>query len=221
MIKTWEDLPFWQSGEWQVIQERLDDYDRSHTLYNPRRDVLFAALDTCPYSDCRVCILGQDPYPDHDQATGLAFSVPKGSKKLPPTLQNILKEYQDDLGNPQPDHGDLSVWAKQGVLLWNVIPTCEDGKASSHRSWDEWYLLTNQIIEALSNKGIVFGLLGGFARSYAKHIDRDANEVVETAHPSPIAVATKASNPFNGSRFFSTINDKLVGMKLEPIEWRL
>jgi uracil-DNA glycosylase len=221
MITTWDDLPFWQSGEWQVIEERLDELDKHHTLYNPRRDLLFAALDACPYSDCRVAILGQDPYPHHDMAMGLAFSVPRTCEKHPPTLQNLLKEYSDDLGLPVPNHGDLSVWAEQGVLLWNAIPSCEDGKASSHRSWPEWDVLTQQIVEALSDKGIVFGLLGGHARAYAKFIDREANEIVETAHPSPLAVATKAKDPFLGSRFFSTINDKLIGMKLTPIEWRL
>lgn len=221
-IEQWDDLPFWQSGEWQVIQERLDDLDKSRTLYNPDRSLLFAALDACSYSDCRVCIIGQDPYPDHDMATGLAFSLPKSTKKYPPSLQNILKEYQDDLGLPLPDSGDLSLWTQQGVLLWNAIPSCEDGKPGSHRNWPEWDYLTQQIVEALSYKGIVFCLWGGFARAYVKYIDRDANEIIESAHPSPLSVLNKnARNPFFGSRPFSTINDKLVAMKLGTIEWRL
>lgn len=221
-MKTWDDLPFWQSGEWQVIQERLDDMDGKGELYNPKRELLFAALDATPYLSTRVCILGQDPYPEHDLATGLAFSVPKGSKKHPPTLQNILKEYKDDLGIDEPASGDLSVWAEQGVLLWNAIPTCRDGKASSHRYWNEWDYLTQEIIEALSNKGIVFCLWGSLARSYVKYIDRDANEIIESAHPSPLAAMQKnPSNPFFGSRPFSTINIKMKEMHLGTIEWRL
>lgn len=223
MIKQWDDLPFWHSGEWQVIQERLDDLEKAKRSYSPRRELLFSALDACPYSDVRACIMGQDPYPDPGHATGLAFSVPRKLDKLPLTLQNILKEYQHDLGyDDPPKHGDLSTWAKQGVLLWNAVPSCEAGKPGSHRPWCEWDMLTQQIVEALSDKGIVFGLLGGYARAYKKFIDMDCNEVVETAHPSPLAVNNKKStDPFMGSRFFSTINAKLCGLKLEPVEWRL
>lgn len=222
MINTWDELPFWQSGEWQVIQERLDDMDKRRELYNPKRELLFAALDACPYSSVRCCILGQDPYPDHDMATGLAFSVPSTSKKYPPTLQNILTEYKNDLGLDMPTCGDLSVWAKQGVLLWNAIPSCADGKAASHRNWFEWDYLTQQIVDSLSLKGIVFCLWGGFARSFANRIDREANEIIESAHPSPLSTnQKKQSNPFFGSRPFSTINIKMKEMHLGNIEWRL
>lgn len=222
MIDTWDDLPFWQSGEWQVIQERLDDLDVSKTDYSPRRELLFAALDACPYANVRACIMGQDPYPDPQYATGLAFSVPKGSG-FPRTLANILDEYADDLGyDVLPGHGDLSSWSAQGVLLWNAVPSCEAGKPGSHRDWVEWQLLTQQIIEALSDRCIVFGLLGTWAKDYLKYIDLDANEVILTAHPSPRAQnMAKTINTFKGSRFFSTMNAKLIEMRQEPVEWRL
>jgi uracil-DNA glycosylase len=221
-IQTWDDLNYWSTGEWQVIQERLDDYDKSGVRYNPKRELLFAALDACPYSSVRVCILGQDPYPVHSMATGLAFSVPPGEKDFPPTLQNILKELKDDLGldTGTPDTGDLTPWAEQGVLLWNAFPSCEAGKPGSHH-WDEWKLLTEEIIKACSDKGIVFGFLGRKAYDFKKFIDEDANSIVFANHPSPLAVNRTTPHPFLGSRFFTTINSKLVEMKLEPIDWRV
>lgn len=222
-IETWDDLAFWDSGEWQVIEERLDDLDRAGTKYNPQRHLLFSALDACPYANTRVCILGQDPYPDAASATGLAFSIPRTQKDFPPTLQNILKELVNDLGlATTPEHGDLSVWAEQGVLLWNAIPSCQTGKPGSHRNWVEWSYLTKEIISACSDKGIVFGFLGNQANSYRSLVDEDANSVVFTNHPSPLAVNRHTNkNPFIGSRFFSTINVRLAEMKLGNIDWRL
>jgi uracil-DNA glycosylase len=220
MIETWEDLKFWSTGEWQVIQERLDDLERHHVVYNPRREWLFRSMELCPFSSCRLCVVAQDPYPSHDMATGLAFSIPKTSKKIPLSLQNILKEYGQDLGyspKEMPKHGCLDAWAEQGVLLWNSIPTCEEGKAGSHRDWNEWDLLTQEIVQELSDKGIVFALIGTWAHAYAKFIDEGGNEILKFGHPSPL----NKSKLFVGSRFFSTINAKLVGMKLSPIEWRL
>lgn len=222
-LKDWNDLKFWETGEWQVIQERLEDLEKAKVVYNPARELLFAALDMCPLSNCRVCIIGQDPYPHHEMATGLAFSIPKKFKKYPPTLQNILNVYQTDLGLPHPEHGDLSAWAAQGVLLWNAIPTCEEGKPGSHKAWFEWDFLTKEIVETLSNKGIVFGLLGSFARAYVPYIDQDGNHIVQTGHPSPLGEIAGRDNPnvFSKSRFFSTVNVRLSSMKLGNIDWRL
>lgn len=220
MISNWDDMKFWSTGEWQVIQERLDDLQRRRILYNPRREWLFRALDLCPYDACKLCLIGQDPYPDPDMATGIAFSIPKTVKKIPLSLQNILKEYQTDLGyepKEMPKHGCLDAWAEQGVLLWNSIPTCEAFKAGSHREWVEWDLLTQEIVQALSDKGIVFGLIGSWAQAYAKYIDESGNVVLKFGHPSPL----NKSKPFIGSRFFSTINAKLIEMSLSPVEWRL
>ena len=220
MIKEWDDLEFWSTGEWQVIQQRFDELRRNHVVYNPRREWLFRSLDLCPYDACRLCVVGQDPYPDHDMATGLAFSIPKTSKKIPLSLQNILKEYQSDLSydnKEMPKHGCLDAWAEQGVLLWNATPSCEAGKAGSHTDWPEWKLLTEEIIKELSDKGIVFALIGTEAKKLKNLIDENGNEVLLFGHPSPL----NRSNPFIGSRFFSTVNAALVKMKLSPIEWRL
>lgn len=220
-IKRWKDLKYWQTGEWQVIDERLKELKKKGRVVNPTRDKLFAALDLCPFDTCRLCILGQDPYPNSEMATGLAFSVPKEIKKLPPSLQNILQVYQDDLHLPHPGHGDLTAWAEQGVLLWNAIPSCEEGHAASHKDWFEWDYLTQEIIEQLSAKGIVFGLFGGFARKFKKYINEESNAVIETAHPSPLAEMKASDNAFSKSRFFSTANAELIRLGKEPINWRL
>lgn len=217
---TWDDMKFWQSGEWQVIQENLDDLDKKKKRYNPARHLMFAALDATPLKDTRVMIMGQDPYPSHELCTGLAFSIPKGVEKFPPTLENIFKEYQSDLGLPPPSHGNLEYWASQGVLLWNSVPSCDDGKPGSHSHWPEWDYLTKEIVELLSEKGIVFVLLGAWARKYKQFIEEDGSYVIETSHPSPLGVRAK-NNPFFGSRIFSRTNDYLNQLKLGPIDWRL
>lgn len=222
-IERWDDLEFWSSKEWETIQERLDDLDKRKKNYCPNRELLFRALDLSPLCSVRACIMGQDPYPDPQYACGLAFSVPRKCTTLPASLRNIYKEYKKDLGfDAGPKHGDLSGWASQGVLLWNAVPTCEAYIPGSHRNWIEWDKLTQEIVQVLSDRGIVFGLLGGWAREYIKFIDMDANEVVLTAHPSPrAAMSARTICAFEGSRFFSTMNVKLRGMKLEPIEWRV
>lgn len=220
-VETWDDLPFWSSGEWQVIQERLEDLKKAKVVYNPSAELMFSALDQCPLDKTVLMIMGQDPYPDHEFATGLAFSIPKRFTKYPVTLQNIFREYQEDLGyRTSPSSGDLSSWASQGVLLWNAIPSCEEGKPGSHKHWFEWDDLTKQIVETLSKKGVVFGLLGSFARKYASFIDEEGNEIVETSHPSPRG-NLNSNTPFNGSRFFSTCNDRLCKLGLTSIEWKL
>lgn len=256
MIETWDDLSFWSSGEWQVIQERLDDYPKVRgdcvTTFNPDREWMFTALDLVSFKDVKVAIVGQDPYPDHRLATGVAFSVPFGVPEagLPPTLRAILREYQNDLGYPKPSHGNLEVWSeREGVLLWNAIPTCETGSSLSH-DWPEWRVLTEEIVRNLNDKGVVFAFLGRVARSFATAI-RDRTEdtldpfvvwptdgrpvskglvvddqensstILEFSHPSPRA-SWVSSNPFVGSRMFSTINDKLVANHgMSPVDWRL
>ncbi len=217
---NWKQLNYWKTGEWQVVDEKLKDLKKKGRLVNPTRANLFAALDLCPYDICKLCIIGQDPYPDSEMAMGLAFSVPPGIKKYPPSLKNILKVYEDDLHYPPPSNGDLTPWAKQGVLLWNAIPSVEAGCPASHKDWLEWDYLTEEIVRALSDKGIVFGLFGGFARAYKKFI-KEGNEVIETAHPSPLAEKHNPDNAFSKSRFFSTANEKLVDLGYEPVDWRL
>lgn len=215
---TWEDLSFWSSKEWQTIEERLDDLDRQGKGYNPSRENIFAALDATPYETVRVAIIGQDPYPDKRFCTGVAFSIPPAETSFPPTLINIFKEYCEDLHLPFPTSGDLSSWCRQGVLLWNAVPTCYAGRPASHRDWTAWSVLTQEIVEKLNEKEkMVFVSLGGIARLFLDNVDHLRHQVFSYSHPSPLG-ASKTKSPFLGSRLFSTINDKL---KSNPIDWRL
>ncbi len=220
MIYPWK-LNYWQSGEWQVVNERLKDMEKANVAFNPTRNSLFRALRTTSLEETRVAIFGQDPYPDGKYATGLAFSTPGEIQRddFPPTLSTILKEYVSDLGYPNPSHGSLLRWAEQGVLLWNVIPSCKAGKSLSH-DWNEYSYLTKEITQKLSEKGIVFCFLGAVAKRYLEEVDLTKNEVILTSHPSPRGIKF-GKNPFEGSRLFSTINDKLVSQGLDPIDWKL
>jgi uracil-DNA glycosylase len=220
MIYPWK-LNYWQSGEWQVVNERLKKLEKSGVHFNPPRSELFGALRRTSDRDVKVVLLGQDPYPDHRFCTGLAFSIPEGigPKAFPLTLQTIFKEYHADLRYPIPDKGDLSRWAAQGVLLWNAIPTCESGKSLSH-DWTEYSQLTREVVERCSERGVVFAFLGSVARRYLEYVDLTKNEVILTSHPSPRGIKF-SKTPFEGSRLFSTINDKLNSQGLEPINWRL
>lgn len=220
------DLDYFETGEWQWIEEKLDELDHTNVSYNPSRKQLFAALHATPFETVRCAIIGQDPYPDARFCTGIAFSTPSLCSQTPSTLVNIFAEYATDLHYPTPSTGDLSGWCKSGVLLWNVYPTCETNKAGSHR-WPEWEFLTKEIIERLSNKGVVFVLLGSVAQAYAKYIT-EASEVLNIGHPSPLANMKnkdgtfRAKTPFLGSRMFTKVNDLLCTHKLgEPINWRL
>lgn len=215
----WTTLKYWQTGEWQVVEEKLNDLTKARILWNPGKKSLFRALDQVPFDKCRVAIYGQDPYPNHQHATGVALSIPNSITTLPPTLKEVYREYQRDLSLEQPTVGDLTPWVKQGVLLWNVIPSCTAGHSLSH-DWVEWTELTKEITEELSKKSIVFVFLGMKARQYKQFVNQDNNYIIETSHPSPRgALSSKA--PFVGSRLFSRINDYLVQQKQTPINWRL
>lgn len=221
MKYPWPDLKFWETGECQVVMERLSDLRKARKVHNPSRENLFRALQLTPFDKVKVVICGQDPYPDSRYATGLAFSIPPECKDWPPTLTNLLKEYSSDLFLPEPGTGDLSKWAAEGVLLWNVIPSCLAGASMSHE-WNEWADLTVEILKKLSDKpqkDVVFCFLGGVARGYVTYVD-DQNDIIQCSHPSPRG-SLKAKDPFIGSRIFSTINDKLVAQGVSPINWRL
>jgi uracil-DNA glycosylase len=216
-LSEWK-LKFFDTGEWQVLEERLRDRLEQGIVDNPDRGNLFAALDAISPESVKVVILGQDPYPTHLLATGIAFSIPVGETKMPPTLLNIFKEYSNDLGLPFPSSGSLLPWCKQGVLLWNVIPTCQEGLPASHRDWWEWYFLTQEILEKVDAQGAVVVSLGSFARTFSDGIE--PSRVLSLSHPSPLA-ALKGNRPFLGSRMFSTINVMLVKQGMKPIDWRL
>jgi uracil-DNA glycosylase len=225
-MHPWPDLKWWNCGERQVVEERLDELrDKGVTCY-PERRSLYRALSTTPERTVRVAIIGQDPYPGTSAdgtayATGTAFSIPSGieGKDFPHTLRIILNEYNSDLHYDIPSTGDLSGWRTQGVLLWNAIPSVSRGSPLSH-DWDEYSYLTGEIIDRLSKKGIVFAFLGNVAARYADRVDLTNNRVIRTSHPSPRG--NRASKtPFSGSRIFSTINSKLRELEKEVIDWRL
>jgi uracil-DNA glycosylase len=211
MITNWEDLNFWQSGEWQVCEERLDEMDNNNINYCPDRHSMFAGFDATAFDKTRVCIVGQDPYPNKTFATGVAFSIPKGVKDYPLSLYNIFIELKNDLHIPIPAHGCLSNWCAQGVLMYNVYPIVK--KVPLDCAWVEWLELHKEVISCLDTKGIVFGLMGVKAQSLTLPYILKSKTVC-VGHPSPL----NKRNPFIGSRFFSRLNAEVEG---DPIDWRL
>lgn len=183
----------------------------------PKGSEYFRALDLTPLEEVRVVILGQDPYHGEGQAHGLCFSVQPGVR-IPPSLVNIYKEMQDDLGIPPVHHGFLEHWAKQGVLLLNSVLTVEMGRAASHqgRGWERF---TDAVIRAVNEqeKPVVFILWGSYAQKKAAFVDRDRHLVLRSAHPSPLS----AHNGFFGSRPFSKANAFLENHGRKPIDWQL
>ena len=185
------------------------------TVYPPASKI-FAAFDACPFDKVKVVILGQDPYHEPGQANGLCFSVADGVAQ-PPSLVNIFKEISSDLGvQPYPD-GDLSRWARQGVLLLNSTLTVEAHRAGSHQGRG-WETFTDAAIRALSEgrEGIVFMLWGSYAIRKGEHIDRSKHLVLTSPHPSPLS----AYRGFFGNHHFSLANDYLTRRGLTPIDWR-
>jgi uracil-DNA glycosylase len=186
------------------------------TIYPPG-PLIFNAFDKTPFDKVKVVILGQDPYHGPKQAMGLSFSVPKGIPE-PPSLVNIFKELQDDVGIPIPKDGDLTPWALQGVLLLNASLTVRAGEPMSH-SKIGWHTFTNCIIRTLSEKKehIVFLLWGKFAQEKMELINIKKHHVLKAAHPSPLS----AHNGFFGCRHFSKTNTYLMKQNLDPIDWAL
>lgn len=218
MIKTWEELKYWSTGEYDVVMERLEDLEKSGVRVNPARKDVFKALKATPLERVKVCFIGQDPYPEHLMATGIAFHTP--SPRIPSSLQTLFKEYQSDLKLPPPKTGNLLPWCEQGVLLWNAIPSCEEGKSLSH-DWEEYSWLTKEIVEVLSQRSVLFVSFGAVARRYTDVISRDLSDVLNYDHPSPRGQLF-GNRPIRGSRLFSRINSVLVQeMSLDPINWRL
>ena len=190
-----------------------EEYARG-PVYPPGR-LIFNALNLCPFDQVKVVIIGQDPYHEPGQAHGLCFSVNDGVP-FPPSLRNIFKEISDDLGRPVPPSGDLSRWARQGVLLLNATLTVRAGAAGSHqgRGWEEF---TDAVIRELNDNrnGLVFILWGGYAKKKGSIIDRSRHLVLSSAHPSPLS----AYNGFFGNHHFSLANKWLQEHGVPPIEW--
>ena len=205
------DRPYWAELQDFVRHER-----ERHVVFPPH-DEVFAALHLTSFAATRVVILGQDPYHGSGQAHGLCFSVRRGVP-VPPSLRNMHKELQQDLGCPTPSHGNLEHWARQGVLLLNTTLTVREGEAASHHGRG-WETFTDEVISAVDAKSsrVVFLLWGAASRKKKSLIDTDRHTVIESAHPSPLS----AHNGFFGSRPFSRANQALRESGQEPIDWAI
>lgn len=201
---------------WKDLQTFVHDERTKHQVFPPDKEV-FAALHLTPYEKVSVLILGQDPYHGPGQAHGLCFSV-RPPTPPPPSLVNIYKELNSDLGCTIPKHGNLEHWAQQGVLLLNAVLTVRAHAANSHKG-KGWETFTDAVIRAVNDKPdrVVFVLWGAYARAKAKLIDRSKHVIIESAHPSPLS----ASNGFFGSRPFSKINAALKAAGKPEIDWQI
>lgn len=216
--QSWKDA---LAGEFEkpyfasLVRFLHEEKNSGKTIFPPGRQI-FRAFELTPVKDVKVVILGQDPYHGPGQAHGLSFSVPE-NMPAPPSLKNIFKEIESDLGVNMSGHPDLEAWARQGVLLLNAVLTVRSGEAASH-SRIGWQEFTDAVIRYLSDNcdGVVFMLWGNFARTKSELIDHSRHCVLEAAHPSPLA-----RGAFFGSRHFSQANAYLTRTGRTPIDWVL
>jgi uracil-DNA glycosylase len=206
-----------QQQPMQALGKFLRDEKSAGKRIYPPGPQIFAALDATPFDDVKVVILGQDPYHGPGQAHGLCFSVSPGVD-VPPSLVNIFKEIERDLGHARPDHGYLMPWAKQGVLLLNAVMTVAAGQAGAHQG-KGWEGFTDHIVETLNRErdGLVFMLWGSYAQAKGRIIDSRKHCVLRAPHPSPLS----AHRGFLGCGHFSAANRWLAGRHLTPINWAL
>ncbi len=221
-VKLEESWKLALSGEFsspymQHLREFLVEEKAKGKHIFPRGSEYFRAMDLTPLDEVRVVILGQDPYHGAGQAHGLCFSVRPGVR-IPPSLVNIYKEMQEDLGIPPARHGFLEHWAKQGVLLLNSVLTVEEGRAAAHQG-KGWERFTDAAIRAVNEQPhpVVFMLWGSYAQKKAAFVDTKRHLVLKAAHPSPLS----AHNGFFGCRHFSKANAFLESHGREPIDWQL
>ena len=200
----------------QALTEFLREEKKIYTVYPPGSKI-FSAFNHTPFNRVKVVILGQDPYHGPGQAHGLCFSVPDGIPH-PPSLVNIFKEIESDLGIPVPKKGDLTGWASQGVLLVNAILTVRADTPTSHQN-KGWEKFTDSVIRNLSEKrkNLIFLLWGNYARAKESLIDSGRHYILKAAHPSPLS----AHRGFFGCRHFSKVNELLAEQGLNEIDWRL
>lgn len=206
-----------QRDDMQQLSAFLRERKRDGARIHPPAPQIFGALDATPFEQVKVVILGQDPYHGAGQAHGLCFSVQPGVP-VPPSLDNVFKELQRDLGIARPDHGCLKPWAQQGVLLLNSVLTVEDGRAGAHRGRG-WEGFTDHIVDALDRErdGLVFLLWGSYAQAKGKRIDTGRHRVLRAPHPSPLS----AHRGFIGCGHFSATNEYLARRGQRPIDWSL
>lgn len=191
-----------------------DEYSKSRCF--PKGSQIFSAFDFCPFDDVKVVIIGQDPYHGYGQANGLCFSVNDGVA-FPPSLINIFKEIEMDLGIPFPQTGNLERWAKQGILLLNATLTVRESEAGSHQN-QGWETFTDAVIQKISDEkeNVVFLLWGGFAKKKGAKIDRSKHCILETGHPSPLSANRGL---WFGNKHFSKTNEFLISKGQEGIIW--
>ncbi len=216
-------------GEWKSLLEKeaskdyyirlmdfLDHEYASSSVY-PQKEAIFSAFQMTSYEDVKVVIIGQDPYHGKDQAHGMSFSVQKGMR-VPPSLKNIYKELQEDLGIAPVQHGFLMEWAVQGVLLLNTVLTVREREPNSHKG-KGWERFTDEVIQMLNvrEKPVIFLLWGKHAEQKEDMITNSHHYIIKSPHPSPFS----ARKGFFGSRPFSKVNDILAEMGEEAIDWRL
>lgn len=214
-MQKWKDVlqDEWEAPYFLGLKERLQTEYETKSIF-PKWDDVLNALRYTAYDDVKVVILGQDPYHGQGQAHGLSFSVQPGTP-LPPSLRNMYKELQSDLGCSRQD-GDLRSWAAQGVLLLNTVLTVEEGQAHSHKGWG-WERFTDAVIRAVASKEepVIFVLWGRHAQTKKALIDTTKHHIIESVHPSPLS----ASRGFFGSRPYSQINEQLKAWGRDPIDF--
>lgn len=214
---NWDDIlkEEYNKPYFEKLMNFIEDEYSKYTIY-PDKNNIYNALKLTPPDKVKVVILGQDPYINKDQANGLSFSVQPGIA-TPPSLRNIFREQRKDLGIIQPNSGDLTKWAEQGVLLLNTTLTVRAGLSNSHQG-KGWGIFTDSIIKYLGQKeNIVFMLWGNNAKAKRKLIDSSKNLILEAAHPSPLS----ATRGFFGCQHFSKANTYLIEHNLSPIDWQL
>ncbi|MGY1408244.1 uracil-DNA glycosylase [Luteimonas sp. A611] len=217
--------PSWKArvGDWfaredmQSLSAFLRQRKAAGVRIYPPGPRIFAAFEATPFEAVKVVVLGQDPYHGPGQAHGLCFAVPPGVP-VPPSLRNMYKELERDLGIAPPDHGWLMPWARQGVLLLNAVLTVEEGRAGSHQG-KGWEGFTDHVVDVLNREreGLVFMLWGSYAQAKGKVIDTQRHRVLRTTHPSPLS----AHRGFLGCGHFSAANQYLTRRGVTPIDWAL
>ena len=216
ITEEWDEIlsDLFEKESYKSLRQFLKNEYATATIYPSMYDI-FNSMKLTAFNDIKVVVLGQDPYHEKGQAMGLAFSVPKG-EKIPPSLVNIYKELKNELAFNIPDSGDLTGWARQGVLLLNTCLTVREHQANSHkgRGWEEF---TDGVIKKISDQTqhVVFVLWGANARSKKALIDKNKHLILESAHPSPLS----AYNGFFGSGHFVKANEYLIKHNKTPIDW--
>lgn len=218
MSYTWSQLINEESKKpyYKELQDFLRSERKKETIFPPGPEV-FSAFELTPFEKVKVVILGQDPYHGEGQAHGLSFSVKRGVKP-PPSLVNIFKELQSDLGISPPGHGNLESWAKEGVLLLNTVLTVRKDEAGSHHG-KGWEIFTDRVVDVLSSEkeNLVFILWGAPSQKKASRVDRGKHHVIASPHPSPLS----SYRGFFGSKPFSLTNKYLTAHSIRPVNWEL